>query len=268
LIPLPLSIPVIQRVVLRTQNASQLAAFYHNLLGLVPKPNPSNPHLTSLSHPLSGAELLTLIEDPGACPSPPPAPGLFHTAFLFPDVEDWCAAVKRAVNLANGAYGASDHGVSWAAYLADPDGNGIELAWDKPAQEWPWHGDHIRMVTRPLPLRSILLDQTSRSRTSGSFYIGHLHLQVTNLNLAETYQNRLGMHITQSDYPGALFLAQDGYHHHFALNTWRTKPQVQRPVNAAGLVGWEMAGAAKTHEVWIDPNGFEVIGSLIQKDLP
>lgn len=261
MIPLPPSTPVIQRVMLRTQNAARLATFYHNMLGLLPNSNTSNPRLISLIHPLSGTELLTLIQDPGARPAPPQAPGLFHTAFLFPEVADWGNSVKRAVNLSNGAYGASDHGVSWAVYLADPDGNGIELAWDKPPHEWPWRGDRIHMVTRPLPLRSILLDQTSHAHTSGAFFIGHLHLQVRDLELAETYQERLGMHITQSDYPGALFMARDGYHHHFAINTWRTNPQIHLPANAAGLIGWEMAETAETHEDWRDPNGFEVIGA-------
>ncbi len=253
--------PVIQRVLLRTQNAARLSEFYNDLLGLLPKTSTMDAHTTSLTHPMSGAEILTLIEEPSARPAPPQAPGLFHTAFLFPHVEDWRTTVKRAVRLANADYGASDHGVSWAVYLADPDGNGIELAWDKPAHEWPWHGDRILMVTRPLPLRSILLDQAFHASASGSFHIGHLHLQVTSLDLAAAYQERLGMNITQSDYPGALFMARDGYHHHFALNTWRTNPQVQCPQNAIGLVGWEMAETGEAHEAWSDPNGFKVFGA-------
>ena len=265
--PLSSSGPVIRRVVLRTPNATRLGAFYQELLDLHPQPDPADRRCVSLVQPLSGDVLMTLVEDPAARPAPALAPGLFHVAFLFPELDAWRGVVKRALGLLDGRCGASDHGVSWAVYLTDPDGNGIELAWDKPASEWPWHGDQIRMVTRPLPLRGILLDTHSGTDSPGSFGIGHLHLQVADLDVASIYQDRLGLRVTQSDYPGALFMARDGYHHHFAINTWRTDPLVRRPANAVGLIGWEMmptemtpALAAAASE-WRDPNGFVVISA-------
>ena len=257
--PIPFPDPVIRRVILRTPDATLLAAFYQTLLGLQAQPGPTDRQSVSMIDPRSGATLLTLIEDRGARPPPQQAPGLFHIAFLFAGLDDWRTAVKRALSLADGQCGASDHGVSWAVYLTDPDGNGIELAWDKPANEWPWHGDQIRMVTRPLPLRGLLSASGPEPASPGAFGIGHLHLQVAGLRSAEIYQSALGLQVTQADYPGALFLARDGYHHHLALNVWRTDPRVVRPPNASGLVGWDMARAEDSHTCsWRDPIGHDV----------
>lgn len=248
--------PLIRRVILHTTDATRLADFYRELLKLVPGEDPLNKQTVSLHHPTTGDILLTLIEDRNARPAPSEAAGLFHIAFLFADLDDWRAVVRRALSLTSRFHGASDHGVSWAVYLEDPDGNGLELAWDKPAEEWSWRGDQIQMVSRALPLRSILLQGTPERETTGSFHIGHLHLQINDLHDAEAYQQNLGLRVTQSDYPGALFLARGPYHHHLALNTWRTKAKVSRPNNATGLVGWDMnADQASSISSWRDPSG-------------
>lgn len=248
--------PLIRRVILRTSEAVRLAAFYRQLLKLIPEEDPLNSQTVSLHHPNTGDALLTLIEDRNAQPAHPQAAGLFHIAFLFPDLNDWRAVVRRALSLTPRLHGASDHGVSWAVYLEDPDGNGLELAWDKPAAEWSWRGDQIQMVSRALPLRSILLQGEPERESTGVFHIGHLHLQVNDLHDAEAYQKNLGLRVTQSDYPGALFLARGRYHHHLALNTWRTKAKVSRPDNATGLIGWDMhVDHAASPSFWRDPSG-------------
>lgn len=253
----PPSSPVIRRVVLRTTNAARLAEFYQRLLGLVPRADASDKQTIALQHPGSRDVLLTLVEDKNARPMAPDAPGLFHIAFLFADLADWRPVVRRAIAAADRFHGASDHGVSWAVYLEDPDGNGLELAWDKPANEWTWRGEQIQMVSRALPLRSILLQDESEGEDVGAFSIGHLHLQVGDLSEAEAYERQLGLRVTQSDYPGALFLARGRYHHHLAINTWRTNPRVPRPEGTSGLVGWEMTvpGNAATASSWRDPSG-------------
>ena len=230
--------PVIRRVVLRTANAARLAEFYQRVLGLTPRADAGEKQTISLHHPGTGDALLTLIEDKGASPVAPGAPGLFHIAFLFAELADWRTVVRRAIAATNRFHGASDHGVSWAAYLEDPDGNGLELAWDKPANEWPWRGDQIQMVSHALPLRSILLKGDTDPDNIGAFSIGHLHLQVRDLDEVDAYRNHLGLRVTQSDYPGAFFLARGDYHHHLAINTWRTDAHFSRRENATGLVGW------------------------------
>ncbi len=249
--------PVIRRVVLRTANAARLAEFYQRALGLEPRADASDKRTIALHHPGTGDVLLTLIEDKGASPVAAGAPGLFHIAFLFAELAGWRSMVRRAIAATIRFHGASDHGVSWATYLEDPDGNGLELAWDKPANEWPWRGDQIQMVSQALPLRSILLNGETDRDNIGAFSIGHLHLQVRDLDEVDAYRNHLGLRVTQSDYPDALFLARGDYHHHLAINTWRTNARVSRLENATGLVGWEMTTpeAAASAFSWRDPSG-------------
>lgn len=249
--------PVIRRVALRTANAARLAEFYQRLLGLVPRTDASDKQTTSLQHPGTGDVLLALIDDKNARPAAPDAPGFFHIAFLFADLAGWRSVARRAIAATDRFHGASDHGVSWAVYLEDPDGNGLELAWDKPANEWPWRGDQIQMVSQALPLRSILLKGETDRDSIGAFDIGHLHLQVSDLSEVDAYRSHLGLRVTQSDYPDALFLARGDYHHHLAINTWRTNPRVSRVENATGLVGWEMTTSETTAAAssWHDPSG-------------
>ena len=233
-------LPVIRRVVLRTRHAGRLAAFYQQTLGLVARRDFPNKHDLSLLNPGGGEVLVTLVEDSTARPPAADAPGLFHIAFLYPNIDDWRAAVRRVSRLTPGLHGASDHGVSWAVYLVDPDGNGIELAWDKPAGEWPWRGERIEMVSLPLPLKSILLDEAGQRTDGGTFHIGHLHLQVADLSVAGDFCRRFDLRVTQADYPGARFMARGSYHHHLAVNTWRTRPGHDVSRSALGLIGWDM----------------------------
>lgn len=250
-------LPVIQRVILRTKNAAKLADFYQKTLGL--RPESLDSRTVGLFHPKTGDILLILLESTEARPVSPHAPGLFHFAFLFAELEDWKAAVRQALKHSERFHGASDHGVSWAVYLEDPDGNGLELAWDKPAEEWPWRGDQIQMVTRALPLQCILAKDDTGRHEVGEFCIGHLHLLVGDLGIGEAYQQHLGLRVTQSSYSGALFLARNSYHHHLAINTWNTVSGMIRQKNAIGLVGWDMTHErAETKSIWQDPLGFQV----------
>ena len=236
--PTPFS-PLIQRVVLRTPNAARLADFYQKALGLMAQPVAAGRPDLSLRHPATGETLLTLLEDPAARAPARGAPGLFHIAFLYPELDDWRAAVQCFTAQTGGLHGAADHGVSWAVYGADPDGNGIELAWDKPAHEWPWHGERIAMVSLPLPRNSMLLHPGGNRSEVGIFHIGHLHLQVADLQEAGALCHSLDLHVTQSDYAGAVFMARDAYHHHLAVNVWNTRPNLAWPQQTVGLVGWD-----------------------------
>lgn len=93
----------------------------------------------------------------GAPPAPARLPGLFHTAILYPTREDLAAVLKRLMDAGYPLSGASDHGVSLALYLDDPDGNGVELYWDRPKEEWPISSDgNLQMATEPLDLQALL----------------------------------------------------------------------------------------------------------------
>lgn len=232
--------PVLHRVSLRTRDADRLGRFYDEVL--------------RFGH----SDVFTLAEDRSAQPAPHGAPGLFHTAVVFPEVESWAAAVRRAVDAGAEFHGASDHAVSWAAYFADPDGNGLELAWDTPPVEWPWQGDRVQMVTRALPLRSILAQAAPERSDAPRARLGHLHLQIADLADAEAYGRQLDLRVTQDSLSGARFLARGRYHHHLGLNTWRTDGRTPRPENAVGLMGWEMTAGNQDAGPWIDPAGHRV----------
>jgi catechol 2,3-dioxygenase len=93
----------------------------------------------------------------GAPPAPVHSAGLFHTAILFPERRDLAVALQRLLDAAYPLTGVSDHGVSEALYLNDPDGNGVELYWDRPSAEWPTTADgSLEMYTRPLDLEGLL----------------------------------------------------------------------------------------------------------------
>jgi catechol 2,3-dioxygenase len=156
--------------------------------------------------------------------------------------------------------GFSDHGVSEAIYLSDPDGNGLEFYADRPKTSWPYANGEIAMTTRPLALRSLLAEAAPTTDTPlrGASW-GHLHLRVTDLDRSEAfYRENLRMEVTQRSYPGARFLAADGYHHHVGLNTWGN-PRQQQPKGARGLVEATFARAGvRQEQLLTDPDGIHL----------
>lgn len=228
----------IARVRLKVRDLAGVALFYQEVLGLQQiKEEPGRVRLGTAKIPL-----LELIGDPSFTPRDPHSAGLFHTAFLLPsrgDLARWLAfVVERGVRL----NGASDHGVSEAIYLADPEGNGIEVYADRPVADWVWVGEKLQMGTDPLDLQD-LISAASDGRWSGmpeGGMIGHVHLQVGEIAAAERfYQDILGFDVT-SRYPGASFFGAGGYHHQLAANIWNSRGAGERAESAAGLDGFEL----------------------------
>jgi catechol 2,3-dioxygenase len=136
-------------------------------------------------------------------------------------------------------HGFADHGVSEALYMADADGNGIELYIDRPREQWPYKNGELEMMTEPLDLEHLLseLKRPSQEQSEIRLAIGHIHMQVTNLQSAEEfYHETLGFIVTQRSFPGALFVAAGGYHHHIGLNVWNTRGGSPSKEGTAGLV--------------------------------
>jgi catechol 2,3-dioxygenase len=131
-------------------------------------------------------------------------------------------AVKRLLDTGWPIAGASDHGVSEAIYLADPEGNGIELYVDRDRARWPTENSTLVMPTRPLQLDNLLAQATGPwSGMARGTRVGHIHLRVSDLARAEAfYSGVLGFAVTVRGYPGALFFAAGGYHHHIGVNIW------------------------------------------------
>ncbi|MFK4998859.1 VOC family protein [Bacillus sp. N9] len=122
--------------------------------------------------------------------------------------------------------GASDHDVSEALYLADPEGNGIEIYVDRSPDAWTWNGDQVYMTTKALDIENLLQDGSAtgwKGMPAGTF-IGHIHLQVS--ELAETkqfYCDRMGFEPILNYGSQALFISKHRYHHHIGLNTWNSE---------------------------------------------
>jgi len=189
-----------------------------------------------------GQPLVELVSAPGAAPRPPATTGLFHLALLVPDRAALGGALRRLAAHGARLSGASDHLVSEALYLADPEGNGIEIYRDRPREEWQREGDGIRMATLPLDLDGVLAaSEETPEAMEPQTVIGHVHLNVADLEASERfYVDTLGFDVTSRGYPGALFVSAGGYHHHLGLNTWNGAGAPPPPAGARGLESFEI----------------------------
>ena len=173
------------------------------------------------------------------------ATGLYHLAILVPTRLDLAFALARLAQERWSLDGASDHMVSEALYLSDPDGNGIEIYRDRPRADWPRAGDQLQMATLALDLNNLLGElrtaaELQVSAPSGTV-IGHVHLQVADLAQAEAfYHGVLGFDVMVRGFPGALFVSAGGYHHHIGLNTWHSAGAGPAEPGSVGLRSFEV----------------------------
>jgi catechol 2,3-dioxygenase len=173
------------------------------------------------------------------------ATGLFHLAVLVPSRIDLGFALARLAEARWPLDGASDHLVSEALYLSDPDGNGIEIYRDRPREQWPRANGSLAMDTLPLDLDSVLGElggaRELQPLVLPGTEIGHVHLQVSDIREAEDfYSGVLGFEVTVRGYPGALFVSAGGYHHHLGLNTWHSAGAAPPAPGAVGLRSFEI----------------------------
>jgi catechol 2,3-dioxygenase len=166
--------------------------------------------------------------------------GLYHVALLYPTREELARAAVRLATSGTDIHGASDHRTHEAIYLADPDGNGIELAADRPREQWPpslgYDGGPA-----PLDFDSLLAtvrDEPVAARVGEGLRVGHLHLHVGDIDRALAfYRDVLGFEL-QANLGSAAFLSAGGYHHHLAVNVWKGRGVGPAPAHAVGLYRW------------------------------
>jgi catechol 2,3-dioxygenase len=186
-----------------------------------------------------GRELLHLVEQPGARP-PGQSTGLYHFALLVPERTDLAAWLAHAARDRVGMTGMSDHFVSEALYLRDPDYHGIEIYWDRPREQWEGQVFE-RMTTLPLDVDSILneLDDPGTAPFDGlpdGTVMGHLHLKVADVDSTiGFYRDVMGFALMAQLGPMAAFLAAGGYHHHLGSNTWESAGAQPPPEGSAAL---------------------------------
>ena len=232
----------IGKVRLRVADLDDLRTFYERVIGL--RAAERDGDVVRLG-PEGGEPLIELVSAPGAPPAPSFSTGLFHLAILVPDRQELARSLQRAAAADWRLTGASDHLVSEALYLQDPEGNGIEIYRDRPREQWDRDGGELRMATLPLDLQGVLDELDSGDGPANGMpagtTIGHVHLQVADIPSAEGFYNgALGLEVMVRSYPGALFLAAGGYHHHLGLNTWQSSGAPPPPEGALGLDRYEL----------------------------
>jgi catechol 2,3-dioxygenase len=207
-----------------------------------------------------GAPILHLLEERDAAPPPPRATGLYHTAILYPDRAALARVIRHIAAKGHPFTGASDHLVSEAFYLDDPDGLGVELYRDRPRSEWKWNGDTIQMASLPLDVDDVLAaaDRAFDGAPRGT-RIGHLHLKVSDIAQAEAfYGDVAGFSVMTRFGSSATFLAADGYHHHIGANTWQSLAAGPAPAGHAGLRSFVINTPRSAPRDLVDPWGHRV----------
>jgi catechol 2,3-dioxygenase len=189
-----------------------------------------------------GEDVLVLHEDATATQPPRRASGLYHYALLFPTREELARVALRLAASRTPIQGASDHGTHEAIYLPDPDGNGIELAADRPRDQWPTPEEEFSGGgPRPLDFDALLATvagEEPAAQVRPGLRVGHLHLHVGDIARGLAfYRDVLGFEVWAM-MPTAAFVSAGGYHHHLGFNTWRGEGAAPMPAGIVGLRHW------------------------------
>lgn len=178
----------------------------------------------------AGRPIVVLRHEPALRHATPGSAGLFHTAILFETQAALAAALYSVARHAPGTFtGSADHLVSQAFYFTDPEGNGIELYWDRARTEWSWTHGQIEMGTLFLDPNGFLGDHLTEEAALGSTAgdaasVGHVHLSVGDVATARSfYVDALGFDETAALGGQAVFVSAGGYHHHMAMNVWNSR---------------------------------------------
>lgn len=207
---------------LKVRDLERVSAYYRDVIGLAVLTRGE----ASVTMGAGGVPLLTLEAHPQAALERPTAAGLFHTAFLMPsrvDLARWLVHVARNRTPLTGF---ADHSVSEAVYLQDPEGNGIEVYADRPAERWRWEAGSVVMGTHQLDVDDILSLTDTRvsnySTAPDGLRIGHIHLRVGDVAAGDRfYRDLVGFEATRRS-DSASFLSSGRYHHHLAMNIWNS----------------------------------------------
>lgn len=224
-------------VQLRVQDIGRAAAYYENVIGLRMLERSSSTAV--LGVPEDGTPLVMLREVEGSITPPRTYAGLYHFAVLLPDRASLGTFIRH-LHSTGEQYGASDHSVSEALYLTDPDGNGIEVYRDRPRTEWSYDSNgFVHMTVDPLHEQQLLQEgkNTQWHGVPPGTVMGHVHLHVHDMNEAyRFYVEALGFNLAADPqkFP-AFFVAGGGYHHHIGLNPWAGAKAPKASIRNTGL---------------------------------
>jgi catechol 2,3-dioxygenase len=248
------------RVALRVSDIGRSVEFYEAIAGLAIRERDDD--RATLGAPDGGPVRMELrrADRPGTVERR--NTGLFHTALRYPSREQLGAALRRIATERQPLTGASDHLVSEALYLDDPDGMGVELYRDRPRNEWPppQGGEKVHMDTIPLNLDELLrASEVEMLNASAGIDIGHVHLKVADVEKAVSFwTDEVGLELMTMFGDDAAFLASDGYHHHIGANSWLSRGATLEPPDGPGLDEVVLAMDGKEADL-LTPDGVRVV---------
>jgi catechol 2,3-dioxygenase len=227
------------KVGLVVRDLERVAGFYRDVIGLAVLDRDGKRGRLGVN----GITLVELEHRPDALPDDTRSAGLYHTAFLMPTRPDLARWVLHIAREKVPITGASDHGVSEAFYLDDPEGNGVEVYADRPPETWRWSDGLVAMPTERLDMEDLVASANAQDAYDGApagLRIGHIHLRVGELEQAEAfYRGAIGLDLTRKR-QGAAFMSSGGYHHHVAGNIWHSAGAGPRDPERAGLAWFSL----------------------------
>ena len=227
------------QVNLKIQNLERSITFYKEVIGFKVLEQTSR----SATFSADGKTALLSVEQPdNVVPKQRRTTGLYHFALLLPKRSDLAKIVQHFVEIGV-QLGSSDHLVSEALYLSDPDGNGIEIYVDRDPSEWNWNNSEVEMTVDPLNFSDLLSygKQQSWKGLPAETVMGHIHLNVSELKKTEEfYIKGLGFEVVNRYGTQALFISDGKYHHHIGLNTWNGVGAPTPPPNSVGLESYTL----------------------------
>lgn len=223
----------VESLTLKVLDLPRMSRFYTDILGFETIEEKENETILGAG----GKEILTLQHAPELKPKAGRYAGLYHFAVLLPDRKE-LGKVLLHLHEQRIPLGSSDHQVSEALYLSDPEGNGIEIYRDREPGEWEWRGDQVHMTVDPLDVQEVA--QASEGEKWGGMpagtVLGHIHLHVSDLQAArDFYTDAIGFGAVANLGNQALFVSDAKYHHHIGLNVWNGTGIPALPENEAGL---------------------------------
>lgn len=239
------------QVNLKVQNVERALKFYQETIGFkILNQTEKSANLTA-----DGKTVLLSIEQPdNVVPMQGKTTGLYHFALLLPTRTDLAQIVRHFTDIGL-RFGSSDHLVSEALYLSDPDGNGIEIYCDRAPSDWDWSNGEVEMAVDPLRFSDLLADENQQawSELPAGTVMGHIHLHVSDLREAEQFYTKgLGFEVVNRYGVQALFISTGKYHHHIGLNTWNGVGAPTPAENSVGLKSFTLIypnNAAREHVI-------------------
>lgn len=203
-----------------------------------------------------GSPLLRLRVLPGGAERPRHTAGLYHFAILLPREEELGGFLQRSLEQRLPLTGTADHFVSQALYFDDPEGNGIEVYADRPRSEWQYPNGRLNIGTDHLDFQRLLrIADKPQEKFSGGTVLGHMHLNVADLDASQTFYESMGMELMAEAGRIMRFMSWDGYHHHLGINLLEGSGAAPVEPGVRGLQSFEVR---RLESARTDPNGIAV----------